>query len=226
MQNVPPVITIDGPVGSGKGTISQMVATKLGWHYLESGALYRILAIAADKHEIKLDDESALTDAASQLDVKFIAKTPDSSAKIYFENQDVSDPIRQETIGTMASKVSAFPAVRDALMDLQRDFLQSPGLVADGRDMGTVVFPDAYLKFFLTATVEERAKRRQLQLLGLGIDVKLAGLVHEIARRDERDENRKVSPLKPADDAILIDTTDLSIMGVFDQVWQHVQGDK
>lgn len=218
MKPTIPVITIDGPVGSGKGTISQLLAKKLNWHYLESGALYRILAFAAKKHHINLDDEAALATAAAQLEVKF-----DSPTKIYFENQDVSELIRQETIGTAASKVSAFPAVREALMQLQKDFLQLPGLVADGRDMGTVVFPDAYLKFFLTASVQERAKRRQLQLLGLGIDVKLADLEHEIARRDERDETRAVSPLKPADDAIIIDTTNLSINDVFDQVWHHVQ---
>ncbi len=223
MQHLPPVITIDGPVGSGKGTISQMVATKLGWHYLESGALYRILALSAEKHQINLEDEAELAKLAGQLDVKFIAKTLEKSSKIFFENQDVSNLIRQETVGTMASKVSVYSKVREALLQRQRDFLKSPGLVADGRDMGTVIFPDAYLKFFLTASVEERAKRRQLQLLGLGIDVKLAGLVHEIAMRDERDEKRKVSPLKPADNAIIIDTTSLSIEGVFDHVWSHIQ---
>lgn len=222
MKNSIPVITLDGPVGSGKGTISQLLASKLRWHYLESGALYRILAYSANKHQINLEDETALAQLAASLEVQFIAKTVNSSGQIIFEGEEVSDLIHQETIGTMASKVSAYPVVRQALLERQRAFLQLPGLVTDGRDMGTVIFPGAFLKFYLIASIQERAKRRRLQLLEQGIDVKLTDLEREIAARDERDENRPISPLKPASDAIIIDTTPLSIDGVFNLVLSYV----
>lgn len=211
-----PVLTIDGPSGSGKGTLAQQMAQRLGWHYLDSGAIYRVLAQAALKHQIDLTDENALVSIAGQLDVQFVLK--DEQLQVVLEGEDVSLLIRSEQAGNAASKVAAFPAVRAALLQRQRDFRQPPGLVTDGRDMGTVVFPDAAFKVFLTASAEVRAERRYKQLKEKGIDSNLSDLVAEISERDERDTQREVAPLRPADDAVILDSTQLGIEAVLEKV--------
>ena len=211
-----PVLTIDGPSGSGKGTLAQQMAQRLGWHYLDSGAIYRVLAQAALKHQIDLTDETALVTIAGQLDVQFVLK--DEQLQVVLEGEDVSLLIRSEQAGNAASKVAAFPAVRAALLQRQRDFRQPPGLVTDGRDMGTVVFPDAAFKVFLTASAEVRAERRYKQLKEKGIDSNLSDLVAEISERDERDTQREVAPLRPADDAVILDSTQLGIEAVLEKV--------
>ena len=211
-----PVLTIDGPSGSGKGTLAQQMAEKLGWHYLDSGAIYRVLAQAALKHQIDLTDETALASIAGQLDVQFVLK--DGQLQVVLEDEDVSLLIRSELAGNAASKVAAFPAVRSALLQRQRDFCQPPGLVTDGRDMGTVVFPDAPYKVFLTASAKVRAERRYKQLKEKGIDSNLSDLVAEISERDERDTQREVAPLRPADDAVILDSTQLGIEAVLEKV--------
>ncbi len=215
-----PVVTIDGPGGAGKGTLCMLLATKLGWHLLDSGAIYRVLAIAANKREIALDDINSLADLASKLDVRFPIEN--NQVLIVLDGLDVTAEIRTEATGNLASKVAAYPEVRAALLQRQQNFAQQPGLIADGRDMGTVVFPTAELKIFLDASAEERAKRRQLQLQLKGINVNFDNLLQEIQERDFRDRNRPVAPLKPADDAILIDSTSMSIDAVFNQVLQLV----
>ena len=212
-----PVITIDGPSGSGKGTISAMLAQRLGWRFLDSGALYRLVALACQNHAIELDNTEAVVTIAAHLDVQF--DTRSSTTRILLEGEDVTDAIRTETVGNAASKVAAIPSVREALLGRQRDFLGEPGLLADGRDMGTVVFPDAQLKIFLTASAEERAKRRYNQLKDKGLDVNLSGLLNEISERDKRDSERAVSPLVPAADAVLVDSTGSGIDEVFQQVY-------
>ena len=211
-----PVVTIDGPGGAGKGTLCMLLATKLGWHLLDSGAIYRVLAIAANKREIALDDINSLADLASKLDVRFPIEN--DQVLIVLDSQDVTAEIRTEATGNLASKVAAYPEVRAALLQRQQNFAQFPGLIADGRDMGTVVFPTAELKVFLDASAEERAKRRQLQLQLKGINVNFDNLLQEIQERDFRDRNRPVAPLKPADDAVVIDSTSMSIDAVFNQV--------
>ena len=211
-----PVLTIDGPGGAGKGTISGLVAERLGWHLLDSGALYRLTAQAALKHNVAVDDEAGLARLAEQLDVAFPVK--EGQPCTLLEGEDVGQKIRTEQAGERASQVAALPAVRQALLQRQRDFCQAPGLVADGRDMGTVVFPDAPLKIFLTASAEERARRRYLQLQEAGVDASLSSLLKEIQARDARDTQRSVAPLKPADDAITLDTTRLSIPEVVDRL--------
>ena len=215
-----PVLTIDGPSGSGKGTISMLIARKLGWHMLDSGALYRLVAFGVEKHRISLQDEAKLADYARHLDVRFEQPEGADELAIYLEGEDVTGGIRTETCGNAASRVAAIQAVRDALLDRQRDFSQAPGLVADGRDMGTTVFPEAGLKIFLTASAEERAKRRYKQLKDKGIDVSRPALVKEIAERDARDSQRTASPLKPAVDAVQLDTSDLTIEQVVQRVEQ------
>ena len=215
-----PVVTIDGPGGAGKGTLCMLLATKLGWHLLDSGAIYRVLAVAANRREIALDDVNSLADLASKLDVRFPIEN--DQVLIVLDSQDVTAEIRTEATGNLASKVAAYPEVRAALLQRQQNFAQFPGLIADGRDMGTVVFPTAELKVFLDASAEERAKRRQLQLQLKGINVNFDNLLQEIQERDFRDRNRPVAPLKPADDAILIDSTSMSIDAVFNQVLQLV----
>ena len=215
-----PVVTIDGPGGAGKGTLCMLLATKLGWHLLDSGAIYRVLAVAANRREIALDDVNSLADLASKLDVRFPIEN--DQVLIVLDSQDVTAEIRTEATGNLASKVAAYPEVRAALLHRQQNFAQYPGLIADGRDMGTVVFPTAQLKVFLDASAEERAKRRQLQLQLKGINVNFDNLLQEIQERDFRDRNRPVAPLKPADDAILIDSTSMSIDAVFNQVLQLV----
>ncbi|MDX9686774.1 MULTISPECIES: (d)CMP kinase [Halopseudomonas] len=213
-----PVITVDGPGGSGKGTLSGMLAARLGWHLLDSGALYRLLAFAAQKRGTDLADELALVQLAANLDVQFIADAEGGEQRIMLEGDDVSRSIRTETVGAGASRVAALPAVRQALLARQQAFREAPGLVADGRDMGTVVFPDAQLKIFLTASPEIRAERRYRQLLEKGETASLAGLLDEINARDERDMNRSVAPLRPAEDAVLIDSSHMSIENVLETV--------
>ncbi|MCQ4287156.1 (d)CMP kinase [Pseudomonas stutzeri] len=216
-----PVITIDGPSGSGKGTVAALLAAKLGWNFLDSGALYRLLAFAARNHGVDLTNEEALKLLAAHLDVQFGAGGG-HGMQIILEGEDVTSAIRNEQVGAGASQVAALPVVRDALLQRQKAFREPPGLVADGRDMGTVVFPDAPLKIFLTASAEERARRRFLQLKAKGDDVNLASLLDEIRVRDERDTQREVAPLKPADDAVQLDSTDLSIEQVLGQILSEV----
>lgn len=211
-----PVLTIDGPSGSGKGTIAQMVAQQLDWHYLDSGAIYRVLAQAAIQHRFDLSDEVAVAKLAEDLDVRFSIANDD--LKVMLEGEDVSLLIRSEQAGNAASKVAALPAVRAALLQRQRDFRQLPGLVTDGRDMGTVVFPDAPFKVFLTASAEQRAQRRYKQLKQKGIESNLSDLIAEISERDRRDKERKVAPLRPAEGALILDSTELGIDAVFEQV--------
>jgi cytidylate kinase len=211
MSSVVPVITLDGPSGVGKGTVSLRLAQQLGWHTLDSGALYRVLALAAVRHSISLQDEVALAQLAIYLDVYFKATPALDTLQVFLAAQEVSAQLRTETCGAMASQLAILPAVRQSLLERQRAFRQLPGLVAEGRDMGTVVFNDAPLKIFLTASGEERAQRRYKQLKEKGIDAKLDSLITEIAERDNRDMTRILAPLQVATDAQVIDTTDLSI---------------
>lgn len=215
-NNAIPVITIDGPSGAGKGTIAQNVASEQGFHILDSGSLYRLTALASQNEGFELSNESAIADLALNLPVVFRPTAP--GLQILLSGKDVSETIRKEEIGMLASKVAAIPAVRDALLARQRSFLALPGLVADGRDMGTTVFPHAVLKVFMTASAEERAERRYKQLKAKGINANIAALVKDLKLRDEQDANRAVSPLKPATDAIQIDTTEMGI----DEVTQMV----
>ncbi len=208
--NEVPVITIDGPGGSGKGTLSRLLAKRLGWHWLDSGAIYRLTALAALRHGVDLNDVPALVEQARNLNVRF-GESDDGEASIYLDGEEVSAELRTEQSGEAASKIAACPEVREALLQRQRDFRQPPGLVADGRDMGTVVFPDARLKLFLTASIEERAQRRYKQLKAQGFDISIDALFREISARDDRDMNRPVSPLRPADDAVVIDCSEMSI---------------
>ncbi|MBW5413120.1 (d)CMP kinase [Pseudomonas sp. MAG002Y] len=217
MMSTAPVITVDGPGGSGKGTIAALLSRRLGWNLLDSGALYRLLAFAARNHGVDLTNEESLKALAAYLDVQFQAGH-EHGQRIVLEGEDVTDFIRTEDIGAGASQVAILPAVREALLQRQKAFREAPGLVADGRDMGTVVFPDAELKIFLTASAEERARRRYLQLKKKGESVTLPGLLEEIRERDERDTQRTVAPLKPADDAIVLDSTNLSIEQVLDHI--------
>ena len=215
-----PVITIDGPSGAGKGTLSTLLAKQLNCHFLDSGAIYRVLAIAAIHHQISLDDEVGLVPLAASLDVNF--ETTDENCKIVLEGEDVTYSIRTEEVGAAASKVAALPMVREALLRRQRAFKQPPGLVADGRDMGTVVFPTADAKIFLTASAEERAQRRYKQLKEKGHDVSITRLLADIQARDERDANRTVAPLVPADDAFVLDSSELNIDQVLEKVTEFV----
>lgn len=204
-----PVITIDGPSGAGKGTISRLLAHDFGYHFLDSGALYRIVAVAALQRQMDIRQSEALAVLAAHIDVQFELGDPLNPPRVIFEGEDVTDALKGEVIGNMASQIAASPAIREALLERQRSFRELPGLVADGRDMGTVVFPDADVKIFLTASPAERARRRYKQLQDSGLDVNLSDLLEEISARDERDQNRPISPLVPAKDAIIIDTTDI-----------------
>jgi cytidylate kinase len=210
-----PVITIDGTSGSGKGTISLQVAQALRYHLLDSGALYRILGCVVRQRGMALEAHELLAETVKALDIQFGLQGPGS---VLVDGEDFSEIIRQEIAGEMASLVGAIPAVREALFKRQQSFRKAPGLVADGRDMGTVVFPDAKVKIYLTASVSERAKRRYNQLIAKGIGAILPDLLRELKERDDRDSSREVSPLKPAIDAHLIDTTDLSIEAVVSKV--------
>jgi len=229
MDKFIPVITIDGTSGVGKGTISAMLATYLNWHYLDSGALYRITAYASHHNNTDIENEQKIADLARNLIIDFQA-----SGEILLDNQDISTFIRTEQVGMMASKIAAYPGLRQVLLDKQRSFCKSPGLVADGRDMGTTIFPNAKLKIFLTASAQERGKRRYKQLKdkethanmsGSNLlqqnELNLADIIRKIEERDHQDMNRASSPLKPAHDAVIIDTTSLTIDEVFNQVLAH-----
>jgi cytidylate kinase len=220
--DTPTVITVDGPSGSGKGTLSQLLAKKIGYHLLDSGALYRLVALATLKQRIDIQDQQAVEKVAAQLDVHF--DTAGDQTRVLLSSEDVTNAIRSETISKSASVVAAYPGVRAALLKRQRDFRQLPGLVADGRDMGTTVFPDADLKIFLTASAEARAQRRYRQLTEKGETVDLEGLIKDIQERDERDSNRTVSPLKPAPDAVLLDSTQMTIQEVLEAMLNLVKG--
>lgn len=212
-----PVVTIDGPGGSGKGTISRLLAQKLGWQLLDSGAIYRVLALAAMHHQIDPTDEAALQPLAAHLDVQFSCDDQGHTL-VTLEGENVSQTIRTQDVADMASKIASLPRVREALLRRQRAFSEQPGLVADGRDMGTVVFPQAEVKIFLTADAEERARRRYLELKEKGFDVKIGDLLSEIQTRDERDINRATAPLKPAADAHILDSTNKPIEQVLQEV--------
>ncbi|MFB9885268.1 (d)CMP kinase [Balneatrix alpica] len=218
-----PVVTVDGPSGSGKGTICKRLAAKLGWHLLDSGALYRLVALAASRHHLEHSDEDALSVLAAHLDVQFNADNAGEGVQVILEGEDVTRAIRMEEVGRLASQVAAFPRVRDALTSRQRLFANAPGLIADGRDMGTVIFPYAPLKIYLTASAEERAKRRLLQLQNQGVGASFDKILQDIQARDAQDMQRPVAPLKPADDAIIIDSSQLSIEQVLDEIDVHLQ---
>ncbi len=209
-QNNIPVITIDGPTASGKGTIGRLLAERLGWQILDSGALYRLLGLKAIRQNVSLDDEPALARLALELDICFSGTPLDKEIQVFLDLENVTNDIRTEKSGAAASKVAALPRVRAALLDKQRAFRQPPGLIADGRDMGTVVFPDAQVKVFLTASAQERAKRRYNQLIGKGVSVSLSDLFEEITERDKRDSNRSAAPLVAAEDAVELDTSDIT----------------
>lgn len=211
------IVTIDGPSGSGKGTVARLLADRLGWHCLDSGALYRLVGVAAERAGVSFDDAAALAEVARDLPAAF------DGDRILLDGEDVSALIRTEQAGALASRVAAVPAVRAALLDWQRAQARDPGLVADGRDMGTVVFPAAPVKVFLTASPEERARRRHKQLLEKGFTANLPNLVAEIRERDERDRNRAVAPLKAPAAALEIESTALSIEEVLDRVLERVR---
>ncbi|MBA5761900.1 (d)CMP kinase [Vibrio sp. 404] len=221
MSSHTPVITVDGPSGAGKGTLCMQLANKLGFHLLDSGAIYRVLALAAIHHGVDLESEDALVALATHLDVQFIAEG--DLVKVILEGEDVSGELRKEQTGMAASKVAALPRVREALLRRQRAFAEGVGLVADGRDMGTVVFPQAEAKIFLDASAEERALRRLKQLQGKGLDVKFDDLLSEIQERDDRDRNRPVAPLRPAEDALVLDSTSMGIDEVVEKALQYIE---
>lgn len=207
-----PVIAIDGPTASGKGTVAQRIALHLGFHYLDSGALYRLTALTALRNNVLLTDEHALAKTAEKLPCRF------SGDQIWLANDNVTNAIRAEEVGNTASRIAALPMVRQALYGLQLSFRNAPGLVADGRDMGTVIFPHATLKVFLTASVEARAERRYKQLIGKGFPANMEDLLEDLRERDARDSNRAIAPLKPAEGAYLLDSSDLTVEQVVDQI--------
>ncbi len=213
-----PVIAVDGPGGVGKGTLSRRLAAHLGFHLLDSGALYRLVALTAEEQSVPLDDEEALANLAAQLDVEFHLAKHEDVAHPVLHGRVVGEELRSERCGDNASRIASYPRVRAALLARQRAFRRPPGLVADGRDMGSVVFPDSEVKIFLTASLEERARRRYKQLIAKGIGVNLAPLLGEISARDKRDRERSVAPMKPVSDALVVDTTALGIDDVFEHV--------
>ncbi|MFA0309274.1 cytidylate kinase [Vibrio splendidus] len=221
MPSQSPVITVDGPSGAGKGTLCMLLADKLGFHLLDSGAIYRVLALAAIHHGVDTESEDALVPLATHLDVQFIAEG--DLVKVILEGEDVSGELRKEETGMAASKVAALPRVREALLRRQRAFSAAPGLVADGRDMGTVVFTQAEAKIFLDASAEERASRRLKQLQQKGLDVKFDNLLSEIQERDDRDRNRPVAPLRPAEDALVLDSTSMNIEQVVEKALHYIE---
>jgi cytidylate kinase len=223
MASVIPILTIDGPSGSGKGTIARAVADKLGWHLLDSGALYRAVGYAAGMAGLDLSDVEAVTRCAQAMKIRFRDPKDSGETRVIVNGHDATDELRTETAGAAASAIAAMPSVRQALVDLQLSFRMPPGLVADGRDMGTVIFPDAPYKVFLTASAAERAKRRYKQLKEKGLDVTLASLLREIEARDARDASRAVAPLKPANDAVVVDTTGMPIGQVVAKVLDLLQ---
>ena len=233
-NSVIPIITIDGPAGSGKGTIARQLASTLGYHYLDSGALYRILGLLSQQQKIEVDDLQGLVALCQDMEVRFgfdvqnvgISKEEEQleNVPVFLNNNEVSSELRTEECAGRASQLAPIPEVRAALLEKQRSFKQPPGLVAEGRDMGTVVFPQAESKIFLTASPHERALRRQKQLKKQGISASLGPLLKEIETRDSRDQNRKVSPLRPAADALLVDSTNLSIEQAVNRIAEHVQG--
>ncbi|OZI14975.1 cytidylate kinase [Sodalis-like symbiont of Philaenus spumarius] len=221
MTVIAQVITIDGPSGAGKGTLCKALAETLQWHLLDSGAIYRVLALAALHHQVAIDSEEALVLLAAHLDVRF--EVEHGQVSVVLEGEDVSQAIRNETVGNTASQIAAFPRVREALLWRQRAFRAVPGLIADGRDMGTVVFPDAPVKIFLDASSDERAHRRLRQLQEKGFSVSLKPLLSEIKERDDRDRNRAVAPLVPAADVLVLDSTRLTIDEVIAKALAHAR---
>jgi cytidylate kinase len=222
LASVIPVITIDGPTASGKGTVAHRVADKLGFYYLDSGALYRLTALSALRHNTSLNDEHGLAKVAEHLDCSFVGE------HVFLAREDVTGAIRAEEVGNTASKIAALPAVRHALIGLQLRFRMAPGLVADGRDMGTVIFPNAVLKVFLTASAQARAERRYKQLIGKGFSASMDDLLKDLQERDARDANRAVAPLKPAEGAYILDTSDITADQAVEQVlsWYALQRKK
>jgi cytidylate kinase len=222
-ESIGPVITIDGPSGSGKGTICKLLAAKLGWNLLDSGALYRLTALAAKHHGVSSDDADALQVLAAHLDIQFVIQEGEDELQVILEGESVTQELRLEETGNLASLIAAIPGVRTALLDRQREFAQLPGLIADGRDMGTVVFPNAQLKVYLDASVEERANRRYKQLINKGLDASLEEILVELKKRDERDTQRAVAPLRPAEEAIMLDSTSLTIEQVLEIVLEEAR---
>lgn len=217
------IITIDGPSGSGKGTLATMLAEHYGYHLLDSGAIYRLLGLSLYQRQLLDQLDTALeqcVDVAKNLSIEFLPSM--SGIRVLLDGQDVTEQIRTEEVGAFASQVAAIPALRDALLQRQKDFAQAPGLIADGRDMATTVFPEAEAKIYLTASAQSRAERRVKQLQGMGADAKIDAILANIEARDKRDMERTVAPLKPADDAKVIDSSALSIEQVFDQMCQHI----
>ena len=214
-----PVLTIDGPSGAGKGTISRAIAKQLGWHYLDSGSIYRSLAISLLYHNIEPENQEKVVAAAQNLDIAFECN---EELRVKLDNQDITDQLGTESTGSLASKIAVIPEVRGVLLQKQRDFQQTPGLVADGRDMGTVIFPNAEYKVFLTASAEERARRRYKQLIEKGIDATLMQITQEIQKRDLRDQQRSTAPLAMASDALYIDSSELSIDAVIDAIYNLI----
>lgn len=218
-----PVITIDGPSGTGKGTITGLLAKALGWHVLDSGALYRAVAYALHQSGVAVTDEVGVRDILATVDIELYRATPEAAPTVRCDGRDITQAIRNETIGNLASAVSAYPYVRQAILQTQRDFRAPPGLIADGRDMGTVIFPDATLKIFLDADPNERIQRRFRELRAKGLDVTLASVHQDLSTRDERDAGRSIAPLVPAADAHIIDTTHLNVEQVFAKVMEFVR---
>ena len=218
MENI--VITVDGPSGAGKGTLCHALADKLGFDFLDSGAIYRILALAALKQQIDFEDETALAELGRRLEVKFVPQS--NEVQVILDGENVGDQIRTAQAGQDASKIAIYPKVREALLQRQRDFSSEKGLIADGRDMGTIVFPHAQIKFFLDASAEERTKRRVKQLQEKGFNANFDEILAEIKERDFRDRNRPIAPLVPAKDAVILDSTHLSIEDVIQQALEHI----